>query len=42
MANVSEKFGLRPGHKLDGSPFINAQNRYRIASTMELQYSKAT
>ena len=32
MANVSEKFGLRPVRKLDGSPFINAQNRYRIAS----------
>ena len=32
MANVSEKYGLRPVRKLDGSPFINAQNRYRIAS----------
>ena len=32
MANVSEKFGLKPVRKLDGSPFINAQNRYRIAS----------
>ena len=33
MANLSEKFGLRPVRKLDGSPFINAQNRYRIASS---------
>ena len=32
MANVAEKFGLRPVRKLDGSPFINAQNRYRIAN----------
>jgi hypothetical protein len=32
MANQVEKFGLRPVRKLDGSPFINAQNRYRIAS----------
>ena len=32
MANVAEKYGLRPVRKLDGSPFINAQNRYRIAS----------
>ena len=32
MANVSEKFGLKPVRKIDGSPFINAQNRYRIAS----------
>tara|TARA_B100001057_G_scaffold482021_1_gene556765 strand:- start:498 stop:1076 length:579 start_codon:yes stop_codon:yes gene_type:complete len=32
MANVSEKYGLRPVRKIDGSPFINAQNRYRIAS----------
>ena len=33
MANLSEKYGLRPVRKLDGSPFINAQNRYRIASS---------
>jgi len=32
MANVTEKFGLRPSRQLNGSPFINAQNRYRIAS----------
>ena len=32
MANTAEKYGLRPVRKLDGSPFINAQNRYRIAS----------
>jgi len=32
MANTAEKYGLRPVIKLDGSPFINAQNRYRIAA----------
>jgi hypothetical protein len=32
MANTAEKFGLKPVRKLDGSPFINAQNRYRIAN----------
>ena len=32
MANVAEKFGLKPVRSLDGSDFINAQNRYRIAS----------
>jgi len=32
MANVAEKYGLRPVRKLDGSPFINAQNRYRITA----------
>ena len=30
MANVSEKFGLRPYRKLDGTPLVGAQNRYRI------------
>jgi len=33
MANVAEKFGLKPVRTLDGSDFINAQNRYRIASS---------
>ena len=33
MANVAEKFGLKPVRSLDGSDFINAQNRYRIASS---------
>jgi len=33
MANVEEKFGLKPVRSLDGSDFINAQNRYRIASS---------
>ena len=33
MANVEEKFGLKPVRLLDGSDFINAQNRYRIASS---------
>jgi len=32
MANTLERFGLRPSRQLNGSPFINAQNRYRIAS----------
>ena len=32
MANVSEKFGLRPYRKLDGTPLEGAQNRYTIAS----------
>ena len=32
MANVSEKFGLRPYRKLDGTPLAGAQNRYTIAS----------
>ena len=31
MANVSEKFGLRPYRKLDGTPLVGAQNRYKIA-----------
>jgi len=30
MANVSEKFGLRPYRKLDGTPLVGAQNRYTI------------
>ena len=32
MANVSEKFGLRPYKSLNGAPWNNAQNRYTIAS----------
>ena len=32
MPNVLERFGLRPSRQLNGSPFINAQNRDRIAS----------
>ena len=30
MANVSEKFGLRPYRKLDGTPLVGTQNRYII------------
>jgi hypothetical protein len=30
MSNVSEKFGLRPYRKLDGTPLVGAQNRYTI------------
>ena len=32
MANTVQKFGLRPSRQLNGSPFINAQNRYRISA----------
>ena len=32
MANVVEKFGLRPYRKLDGTSLVGAQNRYTIAS----------
>ena len=32
MANVSEKFGLRPYKSLNGAPWNNAQNRYTIAA----------
>ena len=32
MANVIEKYGLKPVRQLNGSPFINAQNRYRVAA----------
>jgi hypothetical protein len=30
MSNVSEKFGLRPYRKLDGTPLVGAQNRYTV------------
>ena len=40
MANVVEKFGLRPYRKLDGTPLVGAQNRYTIASNILLQFSK--
>ena len=30
MANVAEKFGLRPYKSLNGAPWNNAQNRYTI------------
>ena len=30
MSNQLEKFGLRPYRKLDGTPLVGAQNRYRI------------
>ena len=32
MENQLEKFGLRPYRKLDGTPLVGAQNRYKIAS----------
>jgi len=32
MSNQVEKFGLRPYRKLDGTPLVGAQNRYRIAA----------
>ena len=34
MANVVEKFGLRPYRKLDGTPLVGAQNRYLITANM--------
>ena len=34
MANVAEKFGLRPYRKLDGTPLVGAQNSYSIASNL--------
>ena len=37
MANVNEKFGLRPYRKLDGTPLVGAQNRYTIASNYATQ-----
>ena len=41
MANVSEKFGLRPYRKLDGTPLVGAQNRYtRLQTDMQLRFSK--
>ena len=33
MANQLEKFGLRPYRKLDGTPLVGAQNRYRVKSS---------
>jgi len=32
MSNQVEKFGLRPYRKLDGTPLVGAQNRYKIAN----------
>ena len=32
MANVVDKFGLRPYRKLDGTPLVGAQNRYLISA----------
>lgn len=34
MANVNEKFGLRPYRSLNGAPWNNAQNRYTIANNL--------
>ena len=35
MANVAEKFGLRPYRKLDGTPLAGAQNRYTIKANYD-------
>ena len=35
MANVEEKFGLRPYRKLDGTPLAGAQNRYTIKANYD-------
>ena len=40
MANQLEKFGLRPYRKLDGTPLVGAQNRYKIAHGYALRFSK--
>ena len=32
MANKDAAFGLRPSRMMNGSAFMNQQNRYRIAS----------
>ena len=32
MANKDASFGLRPARMMNGSAFMNQQNRYRIAS----------
>ena len=37
MANVAEKFGLRPYRKLDGTPLVGAQNRYVIKDNYATQ-----
>jgi len=34
MANVKEKFGLRPYRSINGAPWNNAQNRYTIANNL--------
>jgi hypothetical protein len=34
MANVNEKFGLRPYRSINGAPWNNAQNRYTIANNL--------
>jgi hypothetical protein len=34
MANVNEKFGLRPYRSLNGAPWNNAQNRYTVANNL--------
>jgi len=34
MANVVEKFGLRPYRNINGAPWNNAQNRYTVANNL--------
>ncbi|GDX17576.1 hypothetical protein LBMAG05_08720 [Actinomycetes bacterium] len=34
MANVNEKFGLRPYRSINGAPWNNAQNRYTVANNL--------
>jgi hypothetical protein len=34
MANVNEKFGLRPYRSINGAPLNNAQNRYTVANNL--------
>ena len=34
MANVNERFGLRPYRSINGAPWNNAQNRYTVANNL--------
>ena len=34
MANINEKFGLRPYRSINGAPWNNAQNRYTVANNL--------
>ena len=40
MANKDASFGLRPARMMNGSAFMNQQNRYRIASVIAQLFFK--
>ena len=42
MANKDAPFGLRPARMMNGSAFMNQQNRYRIASGATTPIFRAT